>query len=124
MPLSVPTPCRYPGCAALLNKPGYCDTHRPTAHRDYGRARRGFDSERGFYQSAQWRAVRFAFLRAHPLCVRCQARGRLVPAVVADHVQPLKDGGARLEWHNLQALCVPCHNGKTASETAQRHRRS
>ena len=124
MPRSAPTPCRHPGCAALLNKPGYCDVHRPAVHRDYGRARRGFDSERGFYQSAQWRAVRATFLRVHPLCVLCQQRGRVVPAVVVDHVQPLKDGGARFEWHNLQALCVSDHNAKTAAETAQRRRRS
>lgn len=44
-------------------------------------------------------------------------------AVVADHVLPIKDGGARLIESNLQALCVPCHNSKTASETALRSRR-
>ena len=62
MPRKAPTPCRYPGCAAVLGTPGYCDRHRVAAHRDYGRARRGFDAEIGFYQSAQWRAVRAAFL--------------------------------------------------------------
>ena len=104
----------------MLVKPGYCDLHRPAVHRDYGRARRGFDVERGFYQSAAWRAVRAAFLREQPLCVNCQGRGRVVPAVVADHVRPLKDGGARFDWANLQALCVSCHNRKTAIETAGR----
>lgn len=113
MPRNAPTPCRYPGCAAVLGKPGYCDAHRPAAHRDYGRARRGFDAEHGFYQSAAWRAVRAVFLREHPVCGHCQQRGRVVPAVVADHVQPLKDGGARFDWINLQALCVSCHNRKT-----------
>jgi 5-methylcytosine-specific restriction protein A len=39
---------------------------------------------------------------------------------VADHVLPLKDGGARFDWANLQALCVSCHNRKTAGETAKR----
>ncbi len=120
MPLKAPTPCRYPGCAIALPTPGYCDKHRGAAHRDYGRARRGFDTERGFYQSAAWRAVRAAFLREHPVCVRCEGRGRLVAAVVADHVLPLKDGGARFDWTNLQALCVSCHNSKTAGETAGR----
>lgn len=120
MPLAAPTPCRYPGCAAVLKTPGYCDTHRPVVHRDYGRARRGFDSERGFYQSTQWRAVRAAFLRTHPLCVRCQQRERVVAAIVVDHIQPLKRGGARFDWSNLQSLCVSCHNTKTARETAER----
>lgn len=120
MPLAAPTPCRHPGCGAVLAKPGYCDAHRVAVHRDYGRARRGFDTERGFYQSAAWRAVRAAFLREHSVCTRCQGHGRVVVAVVADHVLPLKNGGARLDWANLQALCVPCHNRKTAGETAKR----
>lgn len=118
MPQAAPTPCRHPGCGVVLSKPGYCDAHRVATHRDYARARRGFDTEIGFYQSAAWRAVRAAFLRENPLCERCQARGRVVPAVVADHVTPLKDGGQRFDWCNLSALCVSCHNRKTAAETA------
>jgi len=90
MPRSAPTPCRHPGCGVVLATPGYCDKHRAATHRDYGRARRGFDSERGLYQSAAWRVVRAAFLREHPLCAHCEARGRLVAAVVADRVTPLK----------------------------------
>lgn len=122
MPLRAPTPCRHPGCGAVLTTPGYCDAHRAGQHRDYGRARRGFDTEIGFYQSAAWRAVRAAFLRAHPLCRLCEARGALVAATVVDHVTPLKDGGARFDWGNLDALCVSHHNAKTARETAGRGR--
>ena len=122
MPRKAPTPCRYPGCAAVLGTPGYCDRHRVAAHRDYGRARRGFDAEIGFYQSAQWRAVRAAFLREHALCGACAARGRVVAAVVADHVVPVKDGGARYDWANLAALCVADHNAKTARETAAKRK--
>lgn len=120
MPRSAPTPCRHPACALVLDKPGYCDEHRPQVHRDYGRARRGFDSELGFYQSARWREVRAAFLREHPLCVACKGAGLVVVAKVADHIRPLKDGGARFDTANLQALCVSCHNRKTARETAGR----
>ena len=120
MPLSAPTPCRHPGCGAVLARPGYCDTHRKAVHRDYGRARRSFDAELGFYQSAQWRAVRAAFLRQQPLCCACEVRGRVVPAVVVDHVVPIKQGGARFDPENLQALCVSDHNAKSAKERAQR----
>ncbi|MFZ6813737.1 HNH endonuclease [Undibacterium sp. Rencai35W] len=107
----------------MLVTPGYCARHQVALHRDYGRARRGFDAERTFYQSVAWRTLRAAFLRLHPVCCRCEARGVIVAAVVADHVLPIKDGGARLDEANLQALCVPCHNRKTASETALRARR-
>ena len=78
MPQAAPTPCRHPGCGVVMATPGYCDAHRSGQHRDYDRARRGFDTERGFYQSAAWRATRAAFLREHPLCVHCEARGRVV----------------------------------------------
>ena len=115
-----PTPCRYPGCAAVVPVPGYCNQHRVAVHRDYGRARRGFDAQVGFYQSARWRAVRAAFLREHPVCAACAARGRVVAAVVADHVVPVKDGGARFDAAGLQSLCISCHNRKTARETAAR----
>ena len=37
------------------------------------------------------------YVLPHPLCTHCVARGRVVTAVVADHVVPLKDGGARFD---------------------------
>ena len=120
MPRSAPTPCRYPGCAAVLATPGFCPQHQASTHHDYGRARRGFDAEVGFYQSKDWRVLRAAVLRDGPLCVACQAKGLLVAATVVDHVVPLKDGGARFDRANLQPLCVSCHNRKTARETAGR----
>ena len=43
-----------------------------------------------------------------------------MPARVVDHVVPVKDGGARYLANNLQALCVSCHNRKTARESAGR----
>jgi len=120
MPRAAPTPCRYPGCGAVLTSPGYCATHRPVSHRDYGRARRAFDAEVGFYQSSRWRTVRAAFLRSHPLCVACEASGSLVAARVVDHVVPIKAGGERFDAANLQPLCLPCHNRKTTTERASR----
>ena len=66
--------------------------------------------------------MRAAFLREHPLCGVCAVRGRVVAAVVADHMVPLKDGGARFDWANLAALCVADHNAKTARETAAKRK--
>jgi len=117
MPVSAPTPCRQPGCAEVVSTPGFCSAHRAQQHRDYGRARAGFDAELGFYSSVQWRTARAAFLKRNPLCVTCQAFDQLVTATVVDHVQPIKSGGARFDLDNLQALCVPCHNRKTRFES-------
>ena len=105
---------------AVLANPGYCDSHRALVHRDYGRMRRSFDKEVGFYQSSNWRRLRANFLRLHPLCRACADRGQTVVAEVVDHVLPIKDGGARLDTANLQALCVSCHNRKTAAESWRR----
>jgi 5-methylcytosine-specific restriction protein A len=117
MPRSAPTPCRYPGCSKVLDVSGYCDQHRSLMHKDYARARKGFDTEQGFYQSSRWRATRASFLRENQLCVKCLEHGVLQPAKVVDHIVPIKRGGDRFGRSNLQALCVPCHNAKTASET-------
>lgn len=57
------------------------------------------------------------FLAQHLWCVECERGGRLTPATVVDHVIPHK-GDRRLFWDmsNWQALCVRCHNSKTARE--------
>lgn len=116
MPSRAPTPCRHPGCARLVAKPGRCAEHQSLVHRDYGRARRGFDAEVAFYNSTSWRSVRAAVLREQPLCAACAKSERVVAARVVDHVLPIKRGGARFDVSNLQALCVPCHNRKSARE--------
>ena len=120
MPYAAPTPCRQPGCAAVLSTPGYCDSHRRNQHRDYGRARRTFDGEVGFYSSTRWRATREAMLRANPLCVTCMFERIARPAVVVDHIVPIKQGGDRFESANLQSLCVSCHNRKSLLERANK----
>ena len=62
---------------------------------------------------------REAWLKAHPLCVYCEAYGRVTMANELDHIVPLSRGGADDE-SNLQGLCSPCHKAKTAAEAAER----
>lgn len=94
------SPCRYPGCSQTVDRPGYCERHR----------RSGWATYRHVYTRA-WPVLSQAFLRAHPRCARCGA-----PATVVDHVLPLRAGGSH-DPANLQPLCAPCHNAKTARET-------
>lgn len=69
--------------------------------------------DRRFYASKAWRSLRRAFLLDHPLCDDCQSLGLIVPAVQVHHKIPRKANPAlALEWTNLQALCVRCHNAK------------
>ena len=64
----------------------------------------------------RWKTLRVAYLRQHPLCEACQAEGFVRSAVDVHHRKPVESARTladmeRLayDWHNLQALCVPCH---------------
>ncbi|NMB34825.1 MAG: HNH endonuclease [Firmicutes bacterium] len=63
------------------------------------------------------RRLRKRVLLKHPLCAECKRQGRVTKATVVDHIIPHK-GNPELFWdeNNLQALCKPCHDLKTARE--------
>ena len=81
---------------------------RPPENRPSASAR-GYDD--------RWRQASRRFLNGHPVCVRCEAAGRLTGATVVDHKVPHK-GDRDLFWDeaNWQPLCSRCHNAKTAAE--------
>jgi 5-methylcytosine-specific restriction enzyme A len=58
-------------------------------------------------------------LRDNPLCGTCTAIGRIRAAVEIDHIIPLHQGGQDIE-SNLQGLCIPCHEAKSAREARDR----
>lgn len=75
------------------------DKNRPDA------TQRGYDR--------RWKKKRAAWLAAHPLCVACESKGRIVGATDVDHVIPHR-GDMRLFWSGeLQSLCSTCHSRKT-----------
>ncbi|KEH08789.1 hypothetical protein GY15_32030, partial [Delftia sp. 670] len=51
------------------------------------------------------------FLREHPLCLMCQAQGRVEAATVVDHITPHR-GDQSLFWRrsNWQPLCATHHS--------------
>ena len=59
--------------------------------------------------------IRDAHFRRHPLCVRCEERGRVRPATQLDHKIPLFKGGQDVEA-NRQGLCDDCHEQKTRED--------
>lgn len=109
MPTKPLRPCGHPGCPELVRN-GYCDQHRREKEQ-----RRGSAASRGY--GSRWQKYRLRYLKEHPLCVRCQAEGRVVAATVVDHVIPHR-GDQVLFWskNNWQALCKTCHDRKTATE--------
>lgn len=63
--------------------------------------------------SAKWRRIRAMVLAEQPLCVHCEKRGRLTPALHVDHIDNDSHNNKR---SNLQGLCAECHSRKTATE--------
>ncbi len=55
----------------------------------------------------------------NPLCVRCQAKGRVTVATELDHIVPLFKQGKDDE-SNVQGLCFECHEAKTAEDIGYR----
>lgn len=67
-----------------------------------------------FYNSTAWRKVRKAYFSMNPLCKWCEEEGRVKEGKIVDHIIEIKDGGDKLGFDNLQTLCLPHHNQKTA----------
>lgn len=85
----------------------FCDKHLPQDSKGF--KAKAAHPMHGFYHTAQWRAVRAAFLRRNPACAECSD-----PATVVDHIVPIRKGGHLVDEANLQAMCASCHNRKTA----------
>ena len=119
MPQRAPTACRRPGCRGLV-RAGVCSVCGPLRRQSAAEhdERRGDATERGY--DARWRRVRHLHLLAEPLCRMCREAGRVRPAVLVDHITPIRDGGARLDDDNLQSLCRQCHDEKPAEDARKR----
>ena len=94
--------CPWPYCNVKV-KFGYCSMHEksrkkmPRARIDTRTAhRRGYDPA--------WNKVKNAYLAKHPYCENCHE-----PAEEVHHIIPIKDGGDRLSFSNLKAVCKVCH---------------
>ncbi|HYG07665.1 MAG TPA: HNH endonuclease signature motif containing protein [Stenotrophomonas sp.] len=91
-----------------------------TVNSDSWRAGKQGSTARGY--GYRWQQYRLRYLVQHPLCVMCEAEGRVEAAVVVDHVVP-HGGDQQLFWSasNHQALCKACHDGtKQRQEAAGR----
>jgi len=94
---------RPPGSRSPQQRKADADRRRPSAR------------ERGY--TSKWERERKRYLDEHPLCVHCEAEGRVEAATVVDHIVPHR-GDLKLFWRrsNWQALCTTHHNRKTATE--------
>lgn len=105
MPYKPKKPCSYPGCAKLTNGT-YCDEHKALMDKQYNKYER--DPKVKHKYGCNWKRVRDAYIKSHPLCEDCLEKGYTVPATEVHHVIPVKQGGSN-DWSNLAALCQSCH---------------
>lgn len=113
MPLRPLKPCNQPACSGLTDE-RYCGEHKKQEATLYDR-KRGSAASRGY--DARWRRARKLFLAEHPLCIECEATGRVEAATVVDHRIPHKGDQVRFwDVSNWQPLCQPHHDRKTATQ--------
>ncbi len=82
------------------------------------RGRKRTDQDK-LYHTPAWRKLRKKFITAFPICKQCHTEGRITTGTLVDHITPVKQGGAFLEWNNLQTLCNSCHAIKSGREANQ-----
>lgn len=105
-------PCNYPGCGVLVTD-RYCKAHRKAVLKSYD-MQRETATARGY--THRWALHSKSYLKKNPLCVQCNAEGRVTPAAVTDHIIPANSGGDFWDPKNHQGLCARHHNLKTANE--------
>ncbi len=90
-------------------------TFRPSTHRTREQTNREYDDRRGSAYSRgynrPWAKASKGYLAKHPLCLGCDAIGRIVPAALVDHVIPHR-GDRVLFWDsdNWQPCCKWHHD--------------
>lgn len=100
--------CSVSGCPLLVQRGPMCAQHK----QDKDRAR-GTSSERGY--DARHREWRERILARDPWCA-CGCGQR---STVADHITPIRQGGARFDMRNGQGMAETCHNRKRQRESEE-----
>lgn len=88
-----------------------------TTHKDL-RVRHSTDKR---IRGRKLQAIRANHFASNPLCVHCEAKGRIRLATELDHTVALANGG-KDEPGNRQGLCAECHEAKTRLDLGYRIR--
>lgn len=112
MPVSAPKPCSAPGCGVLVRD----GTSRCPKHPKPQWAKSVTATKRTTGRKLQ--TMRAALFTRSPLCVVCEAEGKVTLATQRDHIKPLAEGGMD-DDSNTQALCDACHDVKSKAESAR-----
>jgi 5-methylcytosine-specific restriction protein A len=112
LPTKALKPCSTPGCCNLTKdaRCSICTRNREQL--------RGNSSQRGY--GAQHRKRRTLVLQRDPLCVACDAQGKVEASTVYDHIIAIEAGGDETDMDNAQGMCQHCHSVKRAAERCGR----
>lgn len=70
-----------------------------------------------FYQSKEWQRLQALHKQENQLCVECLKHGKLTAVECTDHILGLnQDWSLRLDYNNLQSLCISCHIKKEIAD--------
>lgn len=106
MPTKQKSLCTHPGCRNIATKGSKCDDHFVPFKRKPEKPR-GNSAERGYDET--WRRFRRMYLRRYPWCQMCLDEGERTLATLIHHIQPLREGGERLDESNCMPLCNRHH---------------
>jgi 5-methylcytosine-specific restriction protein A len=76
---------------------------------------KGGSVEKRLYTGRRLQIIRKRHFQQNPLCVMCEAAGRIKLAQELDHIVALANGGEDVP-ENRQGLCRECHDAKTRNE--------
>jgi 5-methylcytosine-specific restriction protein A len=103
-----------PGFLLPIGMPSRPPQFRPHGFVDRKMVRREADSRRGSARergyNVRWEKARRTFLSRAPLCLGCEAVGRVEAAVIVDHVVPHGGDSARFWNTSLWQACCKWHH--------------
>lgn len=79
-----------------------------------------------FYKSKAWHSCRDSYMSyIGGLCERCLSKGLYTPAYIVHHKiyineDNIQEPSITLNWDNLEALCLECHNDEHMKSEAKR----
>lgn len=77
------------------------------------------DYAKGFYNSKAWKDTQAAYMVSqHYVCERCGGVARIVHHKTYITPQNINNPSITLDWANLEALCMDCHNAEHLSGVA------
>lgn len=82
---------------------------------------KSLSNHKWLYNTHKWRKMSKRYRVAHPLCEVCLEYDILTPCDLVDHTIEVEDN-PELAWceSNFKAMCMSCHNTKTADEVRKR----